>query len=161
MTRRDAESDEDLERRRRKHRVYKLRITAVLMVLSCLVFLAGLRFSGVELQNLVWTSEVFDPEKNICLRTAWLNTTQGRADRVQLCTEWIDHSDMSGETHTLPVKEVDIIRGGDGRIRTQFKRGINYRLVAVMSYLLVIIIGALFLQRSLIRRDQKQMGLTP
>jgi hypothetical protein len=161
ITRGDAESEEDLEGRRRRHRSYSLRITALIMAVSCLAFLAGIRFSGVELENLVWSSEVFDPKTNICLRTAWLNTTQGQNDQVQLCTEWIDHSDMSGETHTLPVDEMDIIRGVDGRIRTQLKRGINYRLVAVTAYLLIIVLGGLYVQRHLIRKYQKQMGLTP
>ena len=149
----------DLELNRRSHQTYSRRVTGAAILVCCFLFLGGIWISGIELENLIWTAGLFDPRENICLKTAWMNTTQGQADRVQLCTEWIDHSDMNGETHKLSVEELEIIKGGDGKVRAHLKRGINFRLVGVTSYLLIIIAGGLFVQRVLIGRYKKQMGL--
>ena len=163
----DVRSDRRLEsdlfdpgRGREKHRIYRNRVTSVIILLCSGVFLGGLRISDVDLDGLIWRAGIFDPTEHICLRSDWVNTTQGKADRVRFCIEWIDLSDQTGETHKVVLEQLEVIKGADGKIRTHLNRGINYRLVIVSVFLVMIILGGVWVQRFLIHRHRRHMELT-
>jgi len=103
---------------------------------------------------------MFNPKEHVCLKTVWVSTTQGTADRVQLCTEWIDLSDLSGQTHRMAIENLEVLKGQDGKIHTHLQRGINYRLVMVVGFLTLIILAGRIAQHFLITRHKQRMGLT-
>ncbi len=152
-------SVDERDRNKQKHRAYRYRITGLIILLCSFLFLMGIWTSGVDLDDLVWRAGMFDPEQHICLRVSWVNTTKGEADRIRLCTEWIDLSDLSGRTHMIALEDLEVVKGSDGRIRTHLQRGINLRLVTVTGYLLIIILGGRWIQSFLIHRHQRDMGL--
>lgn len=149
----------EFDRKKREHRIYRHRVTGVIILACSLFFLSGLWISHVDLDSLVWREGMFNSKRHICLRMDWLNTTQGQADRVRLCTEWIDLSDLSGETHRVVLKRLEVIKGSDGQIRAYLRRGINFQLVAVSVFLVFIIVGGRWAQQLLIHRHKRQMGL--
>ena len=157
---RPSPDEKELHRKTVEHRIYRHRVIGVTIVLCSLIFLGGLWAIGPDLEDLVWRAGMFNPKEHICLRSAWFPTTQGEASRVQLCSEWIDLSDLSGRTHTVATEKLDIVKGGDGKIRTRLQRGVNYRLVTAVGFLVLIILAGRFTQRLLIERHKQRMGLT-
>ena len=143
------------------HRVYGHRITVVVIFACSIIFLGGIWFSGIDLDKRIQSPEMFDPNHGDCLRTVWVDVDGNNENRARLCTEWIDRSDMSGKTHALEVEDVELVQGADGQIHTHLKRGINYRLVTLTVYLLLIVAGGRWVQRYLIERHIRQLGLTP
>jgi hypothetical protein len=113
----------------------------------------------VDLDGLVWRAGMFDPEQHVCLRTSWVNTTKGEDDQINLCTEWIDLADQSGQTHVMVLENLEVMKGSDGMIHTYLRRGVNYRLVTVSGYLLIIILVGRWIQGFLIQRHKRQTGL--
>ena len=75
-------------------------VTVVLIVLCNAVFLVGMRVSGVNLDDLVKTPDVFNPKSDICLRLTWQRLA-GAPEPVRLCSEWINLSDTTGTPHQL------------------------------------------------------------
>jgi hypothetical protein len=155
-----ASDDPERERRRLEHRIYSDRVTWTVIMACCLLFFAGIEFTGLDLEHLAWKAGMFDPGKgHVCLRGGWFPTTRGEPDRVQLCTEWIDPSDRTGETHRLSAADLEIVKGSDGKIRARLTRGINYPLATAAGFLLVILLGGRWVQHLLIRRNKRKMGL--
>ena len=153
-------SDDRLQKSDVQHRVYGHRITVMVIFACSIIFLGGIWLSGIDLDKKIQSSEMFDPDQGDCLRTVWVDVDGNNGNRAQMCTEWIDRSDMSGKTHTLAVEEVELVQGLDGQIHAQLKRGINYRLVTLTVYLLLIVAGGRWVQRHLIKRHIRQLGLT-
>jgi hypothetical protein len=151
---------EELTRKTMEHRIYRHRVTGIIIVACSLTFLGGLWASGLNLEDLVWRAGMFDPSRHVCLKSKWFPTTRGDAGRVELCNEWIDLSDLSGRIHTLMADNLEVVKGPDGVIRTRLQRGVNYRLVAVAGFLMVIILIGRFVQHYFIKRHMRQMGFT-
>jgi len=152
--------DKELHRKTVEHRIYHHRVKGVTILICSLIFLGGLWISGLDLEDLVWRAGMFNPKEHVCLKTVWVSTTQGTADRVQLCTEWIDLSDLSGQTHRMAIENLEVLKGQDGKIHTHLQRGINYRLVMVVGFLTLIILAGRIAQHFLITRHKQRMGLT-
>lgn len=132
-------------------------VTWVLIVLCNVVFLAGIRMSGVNLDELVKTPDLFNPASDICLRLSWQRLT-GASDPVRLCSEWINLSDPSGKPHLLD-KGMKVRQGADGRY--YFDRGIqaDYRLMAFVGFVAAVILSGLVVRRYLVSRYRLQLEL--
>ena len=77
------------------------RVVSLAMIVICnAIVLVGLWASGINLDELVATPDVFNSKQDICLRLGWQPVT-GAADPVRICSEWINLSDPSGKTHQL------------------------------------------------------------
>jgi hypothetical protein len=76
-------------------RRFSLRVTLVLIVLCNAVFLAGVWGSGVNLDELVKTPDLFNPASDICLRLTWQRLA-GAPDPVRLCSEWMAATTSTG-----------------------------------------------------------------
>jgi hypothetical protein len=154
-----ASDQDELDRKKRKHSIYRYRVTGIIILISSFLFLGGIWLSGVNLEGLVWHAGMFDPERHVCLRTNWVNTTKGETDRVRLCTEWIDLTDQSGQTHVMVLENLEVIKGSDGTIRTHLQRGVNFKLLTVSAYLLIILLVGRWIQGFVIYRHKRQIGL--
>jgi hypothetical protein len=156
----EIESD-DLRRKNIEHRIYRHRVTGITIVICSSIFLGGLWATGINMEDLVWKEGMFNSKQHICLKSQWYSTSQGEKDRVELCSEWIDLSDLSGEIHTLAIENLEIIKGNDGKIRARLQRGINYRLVGVGGFLLLIILLGALAQHYFISKHLKHLRQTP
>lgn len=61
----------DVGRRADKIRRFSLGVSLALMVLCNAILLLGLRLSGINLDDLVKTPELFNAKQDVCLRLTW------------------------------------------------------------------------------------------
>ena len=109
-----APSEHDLEEKRAaKIRRFASVVTAGLIVFCNVLLLFGVWVSGVNLDELVKTPDLFDAKEDVCLRLSW-ERVSGAADPVRLCSEWIKLADPSGKPHQL-AKDIAVRRGPDGQ----------------------------------------------
>lgn len=149
----------DDETRRLELRIYARRVTWGLVFIGGLLFIGGLRLAGVDLDELESRGKYFRADRHICLKTAWLDTTVGDKDRAQFCTEWIDPSDTSGNTHKLVLTDLVIARDRDGKIHSRHKGKINYPLIGTILFLMVLIVIGKGVQKYFIDRRRVRLGL--
>src|SRR4029079_3517143 len=91
----------DDQRRAKKIRRFTIAVSLALIVLCNTIMLVGLWASGINLDERATPPDVFNSKQDICLRLGWQSVV-GSAEPVQLCSEWINLSDKSGNTHQLP-----------------------------------------------------------
>lgn len=145
-----------------KLRRYSYGVSAALILACNAVFLAGLWGSGVNLDALIRTPDVFDAAQDVCLRFTW-HRVIGAEEPVQLCQEWIDLSDPSGETHIFH-KETKVVRGGDGKLYFDHGAQVDYRLFLLAAFVATVIALGVTIQRRLIARYRMRLdmqGTTP
>lgn len=146
----------------RKLRRYSYGVSAALIVVCNAVFLAGLWGSGINLDALIRTPDVFDTTKDVCLRFTW-HRVIGADEPVQLCNEWINLSDPSGETHTFQ-KDTKVVRGGDGKLYFDHGAQVDYRLFLLAAFVALVIGLGVATKRYLIARYRMRLdtqGETP
>lgn len=140
----DAESRKVLVRR------FAGRVSFAMMILCNAIVLVGLWASGINLDELATTPDVFNSKQDICLRLGW-QSVAGAAEPVRLCSEWINLSDPSGKTHEIQ-REIKLRQGPDGRYYVD--RGIHadYRLLILVLFVLAVIAFGLAVKWYLVSR---------
>jgi hypothetical protein len=153
-----SQSSPDDESRARRVRHFSSGVSIVLMVLCNAVFLLGLWASGVNLDELVKTPELFNPKQDICLKLTWQRVT-GAAEPVRLCSEWINLADPSGKPHQLQ-QDTQIRRGTDGHF--YLDRGIqaDYRLLALVLFVATVIVLGVLTKWYLVSRYRLHLEAT-
>lgn len=141
----DADAD-----RARKLRRYAYGVSAALIVVCNAVFLAGLWASGVNLDAVIRTPDVFDTTKDVCLRFTW-HRVVGADEPVRLCNEWINLSDPSGETHKFQ-QDTKVVRGGDGKLYFDHGAQVDYRFFLLAAFVATVIALGVAAKRYLIAR---------
>jgi hypothetical protein len=145
------------EEKRRKLRRYSLGVSVVMIVVCNAVFLAGLWWSGVNLDALVRTPDVYNPAKDICVRLSWHKVTGGH-DPVKLCNEWINLSDPTGETHKFQ-KDTKVVQGADGKLYFDHGDQVDYRFFLLAVFVMAVIAGGMALIRYLIARYRIRLDM--
>ena len=102
----------DAEARKVLVRRFARLVSLVLIIICNAIVLVALWASGINLDELVATPDVFNSKHDICLRFAW-QPVAGTADPIRICSEWINLSDPSGKTHQLQ-REVKFREGPEG-----------------------------------------------
>ncbi|MGH7231564.1 MAG: hypothetical protein ACREJU_09435 [Nitrospiraceae bacterium] len=143
------------ERQDSRLRRYNLLVTLVMIVLCNAIFLLGIWGSGVNLDELIRTPDLFNPTKDVCLRLKW-QKIEGDDERVQLCSEWINLSDPSGNTHSFQ-KGTEVVKGGDGKLYFDHGVQVDYRLFAFAGFVVAIVVLGFLLRRHLIRRYRRRL----
>jgi hypothetical protein len=151
-----CESDEE---RAAKVRRFSRLVTAGLIVLCNVTLLSGLWASGVNLDELVSTPDVFNAKEDVCLRLSWERVT-GAADPVRLCSEWIKLADPSGQPHHL-TKDLAVRRGSDGRYYVDPGVRSDFRLLALALFVAVVLLFGMRIRRYLVNRYRLQLGPAP
>ncbi len=132
-------------------------VTLVLIVVCNAVFLVGMRVSGVNLDELVKTPDLFNPQSDICLRLTWQRLS-GAPDPVRLCSEWINLSDPTGKPHQID-KDTRVKRGPDGRYYVDPGIGADYRLMAFVGFVGAVIMSGVMIRRYLVSRYRTRLEL--
>jgi hypothetical protein len=127
----DAESRKALVRR------FAVVVSLVMIVLCNAIVLVGLWASGINLDELATTPDVFNSKQDICLRLGWQSVT-GSAEPVRLCSEWINLSDQSGKTHQLQ-RGIKLRHGPDGQYYVDRGDHADYRLLILVLVVMAVI----------------------
>lgn len=143
------------ERRDARVRRYASRVTIAVILLCNTILLAGIWGSGVDLDRLIRTPDVFDPTKDVCVRFGW-HKVAGVDKPVRLCSEWIDLSDPSGKTHRFQ-RGTSVVQGADGRLYFDHGPQVDHRIVLLGGLFLVIVTLGMMLNRHLIRRYRAKL----
>ena len=145
-----SQPSSDDQRRASKVRRFTIGVSIVLMVVCNAVLLLGVRVSGVNLDELVKTPDVFNSKQDICLRLGW-QSVAGAAEPVPLCSEWINLSDPSGRTHQIQ-REIKFRQGSGGQYYVD--RGIHadYRLFILVLFVVAVIAFGLVAKWYLVSR---------
>jgi hypothetical protein len=133
-------------------------VTAGLIVLCNVVLLFGVWVSGVNLDELVKTPDLFDAKEDVCLRLSW-ERVAGAEEPVRLCSEWIKLADPSGKPHQL-AKDIAVRRGPDGRYYVDRGVGPDFRLLALALFVAVVLTFGIWARRYLVSRYRLQLSST-
>jgi hypothetical protein len=133
-------------------------VTVGLIIFCNVVLLFGVWVSGVNLDELVKTPDLFNAKHDVCLRLTWERVT-GASEPVRLCSEWINLADPSGTPHVL-AKDIKIRQGPDGQY--YFDRGIraDFRLVGLGLFVGAVLLFGWWFRRYLVGRYRLQLELT-
>ncbi|MDZ4734582.1 MAG: hypothetical protein SGJ16_13480 [Nitrospirota bacterium] len=150
-----AQPSSDDQRLARKVRRFTIGVSLALMILCNAIVLVGLWVSGINLDELATTPDVFNSQKDICLRLGWQSVT-GAAEPVRLCSEWINLSDPSGKTHEIQ-REITLRYGLDGKYYVD--RGIHadFRLLILMLFVVAVIAFGLVAKWYLVNRYRQRL----
>ncbi len=120
------------------------------MVGCNVIVLVGLWVSGINLDELAATPDVFNPKQDICLRLRW-QLIIGASDPVPFCSEWINLSDPSGQTHQVQ-REVTFQQGPDGQYYASQGIHADYRLLILVLFVMAVIASGLVAKWYLVSR---------
>ena len=130
----------DTESRKALVRRFARLVSFALMIICNAIVLIGFWVSGINLDELAATPDVFNSKQDICLRLGWQPVT-GATDPVPLCSEWIHLSDPSGKTHQLQ-RGTKFRQGQDGQYYVDRGGHADYRLLlSVLAVVAVIAFG--------------------
>ena len=132
-------------------------VTVGLIVLCNVVLLLGLWASGVNLDELVKSPDLFNSKQDICLRLTWQQVA-GAAEPMRVCSEWINLADPSGQSHLLS-KEVKVRQGPDGQY--YFDQGIqaDFRLLGLAMFVGTVLVLGMWARRILVSRYRMQLDM--
>jgi hypothetical protein len=149
--------DEEREHRLWRLRRYTVMVTVSLILICNAIFLLGLWGSGVNLETVLRTPDVFNPVSDICLRLSWRKVS-GDDQPVRLCAEWINLSDPSGETHTFH-RDTQVVKGADGNLYFDHGLRSDYRLWVFVGSVAALVGAGMAVKRRLISRYRIRLGL--
>ena len=142
---------EDAEKSRRVQRFTRL-VTIGLIVGCNALLLLGLWVSGVDLEAALAKPELYDPANGHCVGVQWTKVA-GAEGWIKVCSEWIDFSDISGQTHSLPLGKA-LAMGADGNLYFPGQSTENYRLIALMIFAIVVMATGMWMKRLVIAKYQ-------
>jgi len=128
----------DVESRQALVRRFARVVSLAMIVLCNTIVFVGLWASGINLDELVATPDVFNANHDICLRFAW-QPVGGKADPIRICSEWINLSDPSGKTHQLQ-RETKFREGPEGgKYYVDQGEHADYRLLILVLVVVAVI----------------------
>lgn len=139
----------------RRLKRFTLVVTVALIIVCNALILTGLWVSGVDLEKILSKSELYDPVNGHCVQVTWLEVV-GVDGLVKVCSEWLDFSDISGETHLFPEGKT-LAMGPDGNLYVSGHPAENYRLIALMIFAIVVIISGMWTKQMLIAKYQDRL----
>jgi hypothetical protein len=138
-------------------RRYSLIVTLAMIVVCNAIFLLGIRWSGVNLDELIRSPDLFNPRKDVCLRMTWQQVERDNRP-IQLCSEWINLSDPTGNTHSFQ-KGTEVVKGGDGKLYFDHGVQVDYRIFLFGAFVIAVFAFGLLLRRYMIRRYRMRLEM--
>ena len=130
-------------------------VTLFLIIVCNALLLGGLWMSGVDLDIALSDPELYDPKKGYCVRVG-LAEVVGVDGPLQICTEWLELSDPSGNTHQIR-EGLGLEMGADGQLYYQSRQWENFRFLGLVMFVIVVIVSGMWVKRYLITRYQLQL----
>jgi len=132
-------------------------VTVGMIVLCNMLLLFGVWVSGVNLDELVKTQDLFDSKQDICLRLTWQQVA-GAANPVRLCSEWINLADPSGQSHLLS-KDVTVRQGPGGQFYVDQGIQADFRLLGLAVFVAAVLLFGMWVRRVLVSRYRLQLDM--
>ncbi len=148
----------DESRRADKIRRFSLAVSLVLMVCCNAILFVGLKLSGINLDDLVKTPDLFNAQQDVCLRLSW-QSVPGANEPVRFCSEWLNLSDPSGKAHHLSP-DTKLTKGRDGHYYVDRGVQADYRLLMLMLFVAAIIVGGVRTKWFLVSRYRLRLEST-
>ena len=143
------------EKRAAKVQRFSTIITVVLIVCCNVLLLFGIWVSGINLDELASTPDLFNAKEDVCLRLTWERVT-GAPDPVRLCSEWIKLADPSGKPHHL-AKDIAVRRGADGQYYVDPRVRSDFRLLGLALFVGAVLLLGMWSRRYLVSRYRLQL----
>lgn len=141
--------------RQRRVRRFSVLITLTLIVLCNAIILLSIWASGINLDVLFHTPDRFSPSRDVCLRYNW-HKVSGVQQPVQLCYEWINLSDPTGNTHTFQ-EDTDIVLGTDRKLHYEQGGRVDARLFVLLAFAGAVLALGMAMSKFLIARYRLQL----
>ena len=138
-----------------RFRWFSFWITLLLIIVCNGMLLGGLWASGLDLDFVLTNSDLYDPATGHCVGLALANVS-GVDSPIQVCSEWLDTTDPTGQVHTLRTNE-PLSMGADGNLYYQNARNADHQLLALLAFTVVVIYSGMRLKRFLITWYQLQL----
>ncbi|HJT20954.1 MAG TPA: hypothetical protein VJ746_10820 [Nitrospira sp.] len=148
----------DDEMRAAKVRRFSTMVTATLIVLCNVILLFGVWVSGVNLDELVKSPDLFNAKQDVCLRLTW-ERVAGAQEPVRVCSEWINLADPSGKPHYL-AKDIAVRQGPDGRYYIDPGIRADFRLLALGMFVGGVLLFGWWIRRVLVGRYRLHLEAT-
>jgi len=143
--------------RQARLRRFSLLVSAALFLLCNAVIALGIWASGINVDSLFRTPDLFNPGRDECLRYSW-HKVSGVQQPVRLCYEWINHSDPSGNTHTFQP-DTGIVLGADGKLHYEHGERVDSRLFILLAFVgAVLALGVAASRLVISRYDKRNQG---
>ncbi|MFB3109403.1 MAG: hypothetical protein ACE1ZE_08585 [Candidatus Binatia bacterium] len=142
--------------REKRIRWFSLGVTIVLIVVCNALLLGGLWASGLNLDVVFSDSELYDPSSGHCVKLAWAKVI-GVEGPVRVCSEWLDMSDPTGQVHAIRQGE-SLAMGGDGNLYYENDRKGDFRLLALLVFVGVVIFSGVRVKPFLIARYRRRLS---
>ncbi len=142
--------------REKRIRWLSLGVTIVLIVVCNALLLGGLWASGLNLDVVFSDSELYDPSSGHCVRSVWAKVI-GVEGPVRVCSEWLDMSDPTGQVHAIRQGE-SLAMGDDGNLYYENDRKGDFRLLALVVFVGVVIFSGVRVKPFLIARYRRRLS---
>jgi hypothetical protein len=150
----------DAEVRKALVRRFARLVSLGLIIICNAIVLIGVWASGINLDELAVTPDVFNSKHDICLRFAW-QPVEGAADPMRICSEWINLSDPSGKTHRLQ-REIKFREGPDGgKYYVDQGEHADYRLLLLVLIVVAVIALGVVVKWYLVSRYRLRLESGP
>jgi len=131
-----------------KFRWFSFGITLVLIIACNALLLWGLWASGLDLDFVLTNAELYDPASGHCVAVIWTKVS-GVERPIQVCSEWLDVTDPTGQVHKLRKNEPLAI-GVDGNLYYPNARKSDHQLLGLLAFAVVVIFLGMRVKRFLI-----------
>jgi hypothetical protein len=138
-----------------KLRWFSSGVTIFLIIICNALLLGGLWISGVDLDIALTKPELYDPTNGYCIRVGFAEVA-GVNGPIQVCTEWLELSDPSGNTHHIREGR-GLAMGADGNLYYQAHQEDQFRLIALVMFVIGVIGSGMWAKGYLISRYQVQL----
>lgn len=138
-----------------RFRWFSFWITLTLIIVCNGLLLGGLWASGLDLDFVLTNSDLYDPTSGHCIGLQVIQVA-GVDSPLQVCSEWLDTNDPTGEVHKLRVNE-PLAMGADGNLYYQNARNADYHMLGLLGFVVVVIFAGMRLKRSLLNWYQLRL----
>ncbi len=138
-----------------RFRWFSFWVTLVLIIVCNGLLLGGLWASGLDLDFVLTNDDLYDPASGHCVGLQ-LAHVAGVDSPLQVCSEWLDTHDPTGQVHKLRVNE-PLAMGADGNLYYQNARNADYQMLGLLGFTVVVILAGMRLKQSLLHWYQLRL----
>ena len=138
-----------------RFRWFSLAVTLLLIIVCNSLLLGGLWASGLDLDFVLTNSDLYDPSHGHCVGVA-MTKVSGVDSPIQVCSEWLDTTDPTGQVHQLRENE-PLAMGRDGNLYYTNARNAETQLLGLVFFAVVVIFSGVRLKRFLLNWYQHRL----
>lgn len=131
-----------------RFRWFRFWVTLILIIVCNGLLLGGLWASGLDLDFVLTNTDLYDPAIGHCVGVQLINVS-GVEGPVQVCSEWLDTTDPTGQVHTLRTNE-PLAMGADGNLYYSNARNADHQMLGLLAFTVMVVFAGMRLKRFLL-----------